>query len=185
MDNFNKNGDLPWLPMTVVHYLDMYLEKDMTVFEYGSGNSTQFFSERVGKVYSVENDKEWYEVSKNKNLKNVELFLIESEGNALGDPSVYKNSYSSKQGEFKNYVLKINDFEDETFDVVLVDGRARPSCAYNAMSKVKKGGIIVLDDSERERYKKFIRTLTYKNKDFDEIKFQRGRTRSTIIWMKK
>ena len=37
-------------------------------------------------------------------------------------------------------------------DFVLVDGRARRSCALKAMDKLKKGGILVLDNSERKRY---------------------------------
>ena len=41
---------------------------------------------------------------------------------------------------------------DESVDFVLVDGRARTECAYYSISKLKKGGLFILDNSERDRY---------------------------------
>ncbi len=38
-------------------WLESYLKPDMTVFEYGSGNSTIFLSSRVKRLVSVEHDK--------------------------------------------------------------------------------------------------------------------------------
>lgn len=44
--------------------------------------------------------------------------------------------------------------KDAKFDYILVDGRSRVSCLKIALSKIKEdGGILVLDNSERPRYK--------------------------------
>ena len=46
----------------------------------------------------------------------------------------------------------ICDEPDASLDLVVVDGRARVECARRAMPKVKPGGLLLLDDTSRERY---------------------------------
>ncbi len=46
------------------------------------------------------------------------------------------------------------------FDIVLVDGRDRNNCIFNAITALKENGIIILDDGERKRYEKGIDRLT-------------------------
>ena len=38
-------------------------------------------------------------------------------------------------------------------DVIAVDGRDRVNCVKHAMPKLKPGGVLVLDDSHRPRYR--------------------------------
>lgn len=38
---------------------------------------------------------------------------------------------------------------DEYFDIIIVDGIHRVNCAYASLNKLKKGGILILDDSNR------------------------------------
>jgi hypothetical protein len=38
------------------------------------------------------------------------------------------------------------------YDVVLADGRARPQCAFMALSLIRPGGVLVIHDWERARY---------------------------------
>jgi hypothetical protein len=54
---------------------------------------------------------------------------------------------------FRKYVTAIDTYPSESFDIVLVDGRARTSCVSGAWPKVKRGGFLILDNSERVRYK--------------------------------
>src|ERR1035437_5170281 len=51
---------VPWMNFNAISLLNKYLTKDMTVFEWGSGSSTLFLSQRVYKVISIEHNKEWY-----------------------------------------------------------------------------------------------------------------------------
>jgi hypothetical protein len=53
---------------------------------------------------------------------------------------------------FYRYVNSINAFQDESFELVFIDGRARSSCMLVARSKVKPGSYIMLDNSERNYY---------------------------------
>lgn len=65
-----------------------------------------------------------------------------------------KNSSSPdlKNYSFQNYVESIDKYKDEYFDIILVDGIARPSCVKHAINKVKKNGYIILDNAERQNY---------------------------------
>ena len=51
-------------------------------------------------------------------------------------------------GEYCKAILK----EEGLFDIVLIDGRDRVRCAKNAISKLKSGGILIWDDSDRGYY---------------------------------
>src|SRR4030095_4954133 len=62
-----------------------------------------------------------------------------------GDPS-----HSGKS--FETYARTIENFPNESFDVIVVDGRARPSCILHSLKKIKKAGYLVVDNSERKYY---------------------------------
>lgn len=53
---------------------------------------------------------------------------------------------------FYSYASKIDHYDDNSFDLVMVDGRARNACLWHARRKVKPGGYLVLDNAEREGY---------------------------------
>ena len=52
----------PWVPFEVADWLQHYLNRNMKVFEWGSGGSTIFLAERAGQVFSVEHDHKWHEL---------------------------------------------------------------------------------------------------------------------------
>lgn len=152
-----------WLTYRAIRWLSSFLKEEMTVFEYGSGGSTIFLAQRVKRVVSVEHNEQWYQLvgeSLNEfNLSNVEYFLKEPEKMKLEgdfcDPCSYASGIQHKfeRMSFCEYVKVIDNYPDRFFDMVLIDGRARPSCIMHAVKKIKKSGIIVLDNSDRERYK--------------------------------
>jgi hypothetical protein len=139
-NSFNKkmpvdknDNPLPWLSYPMIHFLEHYLDKNMTIFEFGSGNSTLFFAERVKRVVSIEHDKKWYDRALSLMPKNVEMIFQELE-------------YG---GDYCKTLKKLN----ETFDIIFVDGRDRVNCVKESAFSLNTGGIIILDDSGRERYK--------------------------------
>jgi hypothetical protein len=148
--------DQPWIVFKAKEFLDGILKSDMTVWEYGSGSSTLYFARRVKQVYSVENDKEWFVHLNNRieieQMKNVHYRLIETEeANKEDLNSIYISAF--KKGEFlKNYATSINIIPDNSLDIVLIDGRARRACIAHAMSKVKQGGYLIVDNSDRSYY---------------------------------
>ena len=60
---------LPWITLPCLDFIGSRLNKNMSVFEFGAGNSTFYFAKRVGNVVSVEHNQEWFDKI-NKELKN-------------------------------------------------------------------------------------------------------------------
>ena len=68
---------------------------------------------------------------------------------------------------FKKYVNSIDKYPQKYFDVIFIDGRDRNSCVKKSITKIQQDGIIILDNSERERYQESISLLSkYKRIDF-------------------
>src|SRR5262245_35793658 len=69
--------ETPWFSYAAIDFLDHFVQRGMTVFEYGSGGSTLFFARRAKTVYSVEDNLTWHELVSNrlkqKGLNNVTL----------------------------------------------------------------------------------------------------------------
>ena len=154
---------VPWLVFGAIDFLENYLTSTMNVFEYGSGGSTLFLASRVSHVFSVEHDKDWFlktnEALQKQRSKNVTYNLIQPEwddpveNKAFYDPENNLSSRMDFKGKtFTSYVSSIDKFPDEHFDIIVVDGRARQSCIKQAIPKVKKGGVILLDNTERKFY---------------------------------
>jgi hypothetical protein len=137
---------LPWMTYSFIDFVKERLNKDLILFEFGSGNSTLFFAERVKKVISVEHDKKWYDHIKSKIPKNVTMHL-----NNI--PDNYLNSILNK----------------ERADIVIVDGENRNECIFISVKALSDHGVIILDDSERNDYnegKMFLKNNGFKKIDF-------------------
>ena len=142
----------PWMAFETKRRLDSLLQSDMCVFEYGSGASTLFFEKRVAKIVSIEHDPEWYERVRRKLRRpsRVDYRLVPA---VNGDVRGCGTSVAGLEGMgFERYVQSIRAFEDEFFDVVVVDGRSRLACLAAAVPKVRPGGYLILDDTYRSRY---------------------------------
>lgn len=151
---------IPWLTFDAIDFLNTIPLKSKKVFEWGSGGSTLFWLKKGAYVISVEHDLQWYEKMKLTlpNTENVDYKLIEPEikkiESNLIDPSDPENYFSSnfKEHSFYKYATIIDQFENDYFDVILIDGRARPSCIKHAVNKIKPGGLLILDNSDRNYY---------------------------------
>ena len=161
----------PWISFTVIKFLDFHLKSDMKIFEYGSGGSTLFFAKRVDKIISIEHNKLWFKkvtaYLQELKLKNIDYKLFEPENDLefykknIADPNDYISDDIESIGKnFKKYVMSINQYPDEYFDVVCIDGRARPSCCKHAISKIKVGGYLIYDNVETTHYENSIALLT-------------------------
>lgn len=156
-------ASIPWLSFGAIAVIERKLTANMRVFEYGSGGSTLFWASRTQSVVSVEHDKSWYltlsQELKRRGIDNVSYFLIEPEpvqnfdAKNPANPHDYISDDAHYKGTaFESYVRKIDEFEDQSFDIIVVDGRARTSCMSHAIKKIKPLGYIILDNSERAYY---------------------------------
>jgi len=158
----------PWLVFDAIDYLDSLPLNGKRVFEYGSGGSTLYWLSRNMVCVSVEHDPSWFNFvhthlqasSKIDYRLITPQRLISSKSPDVSDPLLYLSDDINFIGHnFKNYASQIDDFSNEYFDVVLIDGRARPSCIMHSISKVKINGLLVLDNADRVYYTESIRHL--------------------------
>lgn len=142
----------PWITFGAQRFLDRAVSIKSRVFEYGTGGSTRFFARRVQQVVSVEHDPAWFDKVRYVVIPyhNVDMILCEPTEPAEERYGSSDPAYAGKS--FRDYVHAIDQFPDGRFDVVVVDGRSRVDAFIHAMPKVKPGGYIVLDDSERATY---------------------------------
>jgi hypothetical protein len=154
-----KYPQAPWLTEAAVYFLNSWLKPTDIGFEWGSGRSTVWFAERTQHLVSIEHHKGWYE--------NVSKMLADK-GISQGIDYFHIDLNES-------YENKINEYE-QRFDYVLVDGRRRLKCFKQAISQVKPGGILILDNSDRYVPNNIMgsntsvvnKLDTYKNTDWEE-----------------
>jgi hypothetical protein len=157
------NDGSPWMSFSAVRFLKEITRKDMRVFEYGSGGSTLYWIPRVQEVVSVEHDTSWYSIMKKQfdgqALENLKYILakpvddVEFGKKRFENPDDYISADPAYKGKnFEEYAKSIDSYPDSYFDVVVVDGRARPSCIKHGIPKLKKNGWLIIDNSERKYY---------------------------------
>jgi hypothetical protein len=155
--------ELPWLTFAAINFLKKTLTTDMVVYEFGSGGSSLFLAKKVKLVYSVEHDETWFvsvsHAIRNKGYTNwsgrviLPVYCPGDGEKSPSDPDAYVSGSPYYVGfSFESYAKSIDSFSDSYFDLVLIDGRARPSCFKHAIPKVKVGGYIMWDNTDRPYY---------------------------------
>jgi precorrin-6B methylase 2 len=129
----------PWLSRRAIAVLEKSLSPTASVLEIGAGTSSLWFAARAGELVSIETDSGWAE--------RIQVLLEESGRHAwqvrVCDPSDINTAIACHP--------------DERFDVILVDSAEqsrgdRIHCLAAAAPKVRRGGLLVLDDSDRPEY---------------------------------
>jgi len=129
--------DDPWLTPQAISILDSWLTAEDKGIEWGSGKSTLWFARRVKQLVSIEHDPVWYD--------QVSVWLKRG-----GDGNVDYRLLSVKgtDGVFP-YADVANSYPDQFFNFALVDGRLRHVCIDKVLPKLRVGGMLILDNSER------------------------------------
>ena len=150
----------PWITFGAIDFLRQSLRPGLTIFEYGSGGSTLFWlTFKPASLVSVEHDPAWHATLGARISTNpvLDYRLVSPEPTLIpGDPSDPDAGSSGDPAwaghRFDRYVSQVDGFPEQHFDLVLIDGRARPACIRHSASKVKIGGWLVLDNSDRNYY---------------------------------
>ena len=128
----DKEGrPLPWYTYSAIYFIEARLRPEMKVFEYGCGNSTLWYSQRVARVDSVDNDAQWVRRIGPRCPDNAAVVCTGGTGDA--------------------YVERVAA-AGVRYDLVAIDGRNRVACARYAVDHLSEGGVIVFDNAERPRY---------------------------------
>jgi len=131
--------DVPWWNVRATRQAEIHLKarSSARVFEYGAGASTAWLAQRARHVISVEHNPEWLGVLQPMlgGFGNVELWhrALESEA--------YPGAIAEAGG---------------SFDMIVIDGRRRVECLGRALPHLAPDGIVLFDDSGRERYREGI-----------------------------
>lgn len=134
----------PWMCPGTIKFCQTHLSPPMSALEFGSGRSSIWFSQRVQNLTSVEHDVNWYQSVKEKlekeNVTNINLRLITLD-HPLSEP---EHDFYEK---IPSYVAILDEFDDGSLDLIIVDGHYRTTCAKNCFHKIKPGGYLLIDDT--------------------------------------
>jgi predicted O-methyltransferase YrrM len=130
----------PWLTPAAIGMLDSMLMPSDHGLEFGSGRSTIWFAQRISRLTSVEHDTDWYAVVtgqiKERELGNVDYILA-----SLDEPA--------EPGGSSEYARTALAFAVSSLDFVLIDGAYRDHTARYALSRIRPGGMLIIDNVNR------------------------------------
>ncbi len=97
------------------------------MIEFGSGMATKWYAARVAHIHSIEDSAEWYERIAPTLPANVR--------------------YELRRGE---EYWDLSDYADASLDFGVVDGRRRDRCMDALIPKIRRGGYVYLDNSDKD-----------------------------------
>jgi SAM-dependent methyltransferase len=162
----------PWIVPAAIGWLRRRIRSDWSVLELGSGRSTAWFARRAGRVISFEDNEFWAEQTRDAlqdlGLDNVDL----------------------RMGPVEAIPAAVEALPDSSFDLVVVDFLESPAVTRvdglkPAMKKVKPGGLLLLDDSDRPGYAEAYELLAgWRERRFVGIKDEWPEACETTIFRK-
>jgi hypothetical protein len=134
----------PWINYVIIQFLHHYLKPGMRVLEFGAGGSSVFFLKRKVNLFSIEHKNSWLiEVQRILSPKQLKNWV----------PHYSRSSNSNDQTPVaEDYLSNIESIADSSIEIALIDGRNRVECIRQSISKIKPGGCIILDNSDRPAY---------------------------------
>lgn len=160
------DSGVPMMATAEYELLFGLLRKGDAMLEWGSGRSSCIWAHAVGELHSVEDSSGWAGELWSKRLRGNQMvhWMPSAEPAAQPDrpPSSYEgySDYIRFPLEIASACKGISRFGGR-FEVVLVDGRARPQCAHFAHRRLlAEGGLLMIHDWEvpgREYYRIVLR----------------------------
>lgn len=181
------HGYTPWFTYPAVDFFRDILQRDMKVFEYGSGYGTIFLKNNVNEYASVEHDAGWMghlnKIESNVNVSvvpknapvipwvkdDIEEFKILSWDKPITGNEDHDTMHGLLNLDFHGYASEIGVKPKQHYDIIIVDGMARLLTGYLASKYIKETGVIILDNSDRWHYnslQKYLISQGYGRIDF-------------------
>lgn len=157
---------IPWYTYPAVEYLSHLNLSGKKVFEFGSGNSSFWWAERVSHVMSVDNDEDWYR-------------------RIAGAAELMERLTVVLKKDEKSYVEAL---DSDGYDILIVDGRYRRACVDRIAQLYggsNRGLMIVFDNSDwyPESIESLRRRLKWIQADFHGFGPINGYAWSTSIFI--
>lgn len=128
---FGRRPPRPLISYRAAKHLDRLLRKDWRGVEFGSGYSTPWLAKRLGFLLSIEDDPNWH--------RRVAGLLA---GIA---PDTVRHELRTAETYFD-----LAEFPSAFFDFALVDGTCRADCIAAVVPKIRPGGWLYLDNSDKD-----------------------------------
>jgi hypothetical protein len=127
----DSGAPLPWISYPAIDFLSQFDFSEASVFEWGSGFSTLWWSKRCKRIATVESNLPWIPFIRSLLPGSVELIVTPLNADAEVEAFVMHHAIE--------------------YDVIVVDnhGPFRWRCAEAAISKLAEGGVIILDNSDQ------------------------------------
>ncbi|MBX9592556.1 MAG: class I SAM-dependent methyltransferase [Hyphomonadaceae bacterium] len=138
---------VPWITYSALLFLRERINPEMDIFEFGSGQSTLWWAQRVRSVKACEHDSAWVEAIRARLPTNAEI-IFRPVGNGYAEAILNDN---------------------REYDIVVIDGRERVKCMRTCTAALKPGGVVIVDNSERAEYLEGMNTL--RERGFRELQF--------------
>jgi hypothetical protein len=169
------NASLPWMPYSTILKLNYIINKDFNILETGSGGSSLFYLSRCNNLTSLEHDDKWLKEFE----KNISLTSFKKRW------TVVLKQLNKKSKNESPYLQFLREQKDESFDLISVDGRLRNESLKIVSSKVKMGGYLLLDNSDRNEYNEgidFIDSLGWSKQDFNGFCYSHEWESKSTMW---
>ena len=136
------------------------LKNSKHYFEYGAGSSTLYADINKKKFTSIELDKSFFFIIKER-LKKKNIFFIN-----VGPVGEFSYPLFQNKKKILSYIKSIDPyFNKKNYpDFILIDGRFRVACCLNLlliMNKKKIKSTILIDDYKKRNYYKILRNFFY------------------------
>lgn len=135
-----NKSPIPWYTYSAISFLERRIKPNFSVFEFGSGHSTLWWAERTQQVTAVEHNTDWFARMKVRLPKHVDYKMVRLKH--------YNKTTRTENGDYSRVAQRC----DRRFNVIVIDGRDRVNCARNSLSALTTDGVIVWDNSDRQRY---------------------------------
>lgn len=130
----DKHGNpIPWVTYSFIDFISGRMTKGLQMLEYGCGNSTIFYAKQGCDVTAVEHVQEWLDIVRPQLPANAQVLHVDL----------------VPGGDYAQTAKRLG----KAWDIIIVDGRDRVNCTIHSSDYLSEGGVLILDDSERERYK--------------------------------
>jgi len=159
---------LPWITYPAIDFISQFDFSDASVFEWGSGFSTLWWSRRCRQITTVESNLPWVPYIKDLLPETVEIIVTPLDADAEIDALLNHHSVQH--------------------DVFVIDnhGPFRWRCAEAAASKLARGGLIILDNSDQcPRACEILRNRGLSQIDFTGFAPGNGYAQATSIFFKE
>ena len=121
-----RGNPIPWFTYSALEYLEGIDLTEMSVFEFGCGNSTRYWSTRARSVVAIEDNPSWADEVRGKLGENASIVIVQ----LLAD-------YAA--------AIALNR---ESYDLIIIDGTDRLGCAREIDGRLRDGGFVILDDAD-------------------------------------